>query len=61
MKTIIPHHNTEKDTCLLSGEEPGHYFQVLHGVSENNPKLHLFCLTSYRLNLKIRKVTMEAQ
>lgn len=51
-ETTILYHNPEKDTCLLSGEGLGHYFEGLHGVSENNPKLHLFCLTSCTLNLR---------
>lgn len=41
----------KKDTCLLFGEGLGHYFEGSHGVSENNPKLRLFCLTSCMLNL----------
>jgi len=55
-KTTIPYHNPEKDTCLLSGEGLGHYFEGLHGVSENNPKLHLFYLTSCMLNLKYKRL-----
>lgn len=51
-KTTIPYHNPEKDTCLLSGEGLRRNFEELHGVSENNPKLHLFCLTSCMLNLR---------
>lgn len=47
--------NPEKDTCLLSGEGLGNYFEGLHGVSENNPKLRLFCLTSCTLSLKKNK------
>lgn len=37
---------------MLAGKGLGHYLEGLHGVSENNPKLHLSCLTSCMLNLK---------
>lgn len=37
---------------MLAGKGLGHYLEGLHGVSENNPKLHLSCLTSCKLNLK---------